>query len=162
VRERTPGPADRAQLLDARGQTAQALALLEGSSDLDSLLLRGDLLLRDRDEEQALAVYRRATAVSPESAAALDGQARCCLELGRIAEARELAERARSLLDVGDNYVQTGPVFLTLVWCLRETRSFREALAVAEEGLGRCNDAVLAQWAETIEQELAEAEKERC
>jgi len=162
VKSPTAGLVDRALLLDARGRTQEALALLEASADLESLLLRGDLLLRERDEERALAVYQRAAAVSAESAAALNGQARCCLDLGRVDEARLLAERARSRLGVGDNYIQTGPVYLTLVWCLRETRSYREALAVVEEGLERCNDAVLAQWAETIEQELAEAEKERC
>ena len=55
-----------------------------------------------------------------------------------------------------------GPVYLTLLWCLREKRQLKEALAVAEEGLGRCYDSVLAQWASTVEEELAEAERERC
>ena len=57
---------------------------------------------------------------------------------------------------------QAAPVYLTLVWCLRETRRLREALAAAEEGLRRTPDAVLAEWAGVVEQELAEAEKERC
>jgi hypothetical protein len=33
---------------------------------------------------------------------------------------------------------------------------------VAEEGLARIPDAILAQWAATVEEELAEAEKEQC
>ena len=57
---------------------------------------------------------------------------------------------------------QAAPVYLTLVWCLREKRLFREALDVAEEGLARIPDAILAQWAATVEEELAEAEKEEC
>jgi tetratricopeptide (TPR) repeat protein len=162
VTTRTPDEVDRARLLDASGRTEQALALLEAAPGLEALLLRGELLLRARRRERALEVFRRAAELAPESAAALNGQARCQLELGRLAEARELAEEARRRLDVGDNYVQTGPVFLTLVWCLREMRRHREALAMAEEGLERCNDAILAQWADTIEQELAEAQKERC
>ena len=35
-------------------------------------------------------------------------------------------------------------------------------LAVAEEGLTRCPDAILAQWASLVEEELAESEKEEC
>jgi len=72
------------------------------------------------------------------------------------------AERARALLDEGDNDLQAGPVYLTLVWCLREMRLFREALAMAEEGLRRVPDAILANWAATVEDELAEAQKEEC
>ena len=45
---------------------------------------------------------------------------------------------------------------------LREMRRYREAIAVAEEGLQRMPDAVLAQWATEIEDELVAAEKERC
>jgi hypothetical protein len=72
------------------------------------------------------------------------------------------AETARRLLGEDDNYRQTAPVYLTLVWCLRELRLFKEALAVAEEGLAAIPDAVLAQYASLVEQELAESEKERC
>ena len=53
-------------------------------------------------------------------------------------------------------------MYLTLVWCLRELRLFKEALAAAEEGLAAVPDAVLAQYASLVEQELAEAEKEEC
>ena len=66
------------------------------------------------------------------------------------------------MLGEGDNFAQTAAVYLTLVWCLREMRRYREAIAVAEEGLARMPDAVLAQWATRIEEELVEAEKERC
>ena len=38
----------------------------------------------------------------------------------------------------------------------------REALAVAEEGLRRWPDAVLAHWASQLEEELAAADAERC
>jgi hypothetical protein len=48
------------------------------------------------------------------------------------------------------------------VWCLREKRRFREAIAVAEEGLRRAPDAILAQWATQVQDELMAAEKERC
>ena len=57
---------------------------------------------------------------------------------------------------------QTAAVYLTLVWWLREMHRYREAIAMAEEGLARMPDAVLAQWATQIEEELVEAEKERC
>ena len=53
-------------------------------------------------------------------------------------------------------------MYLTLLWCLREMRRYREALEVAEEGLARVPDAILAQWAATVEEELAAAQKERC
>ena len=49
-----------------------------------------------------------------------------------------------------------------MVWCLREMRRYREALAVAEEGLRRTPDVVLAQWASQVEEDLARAERERC
>jgi hypothetical protein len=35
-------------------------------------------------------------------------------------------------------------------------------VAIAEEGLLRCPDAVLAHWASIVEEELAESEEERC
>jgi tetratricopeptide (TPR) repeat protein len=100
--------------------------------------------------------------LSPRSAEALDSLARCLHALARDAEALETALAARGLLGEGDNYREAAPVYLTLVWCLREMRRFREALAMAEEGLARTPDAILAQWASTVEEELAEAEKEEC
>jgi len=72
------------------------------------------------------------------------------------------AEEARRLLVVDDNFRHAAPVYLTLVWCLREKRLLREALATAEEGLGLVGDAVLAHWAGTVEEELAAAEQEEC
>jgi acyl-CoA thioester hydrolase len=47
----------------------------------------------------------------------------------------KLAHEARALLGEGDNFTQTAAVYLTLVWCLREMRRYREAIAAAEEGL---------------------------
>ena len=73
-----------------------------------------------------------------------------------------MAHEARGLLGEGGNFAQTAAVYLTLVWCLREMRCYREAIALAEEGLERMPDAVLAQWATQIEEELVTAEQERC
>ena len=86
----------------------------------------------------------RAAVLAPGSSEALNGLARCLLFEGRIEEAIERAERARDRLDEGDNYVQAGPVYLTLVWCRREQRRYREALRLVEEGLARCDDSFLA------------------
>jgi tetratricopeptide (TPR) repeat protein len=158
---------DRAQLLAARGSVADALTALdtllaEEPSHVPALLLKAGLLLDDRDGDAALALYRRAVAAAPRSAEALNGIARCLHALGRDDEALSSAEAARGLLDEGDNFRFAAPVFLTIVWCLRERRRFREALAAADEGLARCPDAILAQWASLVEEELAEAEKEEC
>jgi tetratricopeptide (TPR) repeat protein len=158
---------DRAQLLAARGSVADALTALdallaEEPSHVPALLLKAGLLLDDRDGEAALALYRSAVAAAPRSAEALNGIARCLHALGRDDEALASAEAARGLLNEGDNFRFAAPVFLTIVWCLREKRRFREALAAADEGLARCPDAILAQWASLVEEELAEAEKEEC
>ena len=75
----------------------------------------------------------------------------------------QAAHEARALLRRGGKFSEaTAAVYLTIVWCLRETRRYREAIAVAEEGLARMPDAVLAQWATQIEEELIAAEKEEC
>jgi hypothetical protein len=92
----------------------------------------------------------------------LNALARCLHVQGRDAEALPAVERARDLLKEGDNFHQTSAVYLTLVWCLRELRRYPEAVAAAEEGLLRCPDAVLAQWATVVEEELAEAESTEC
>jgi tetratricopeptide (TPR) repeat protein len=158
---------DRAQLLAARGSVAEALGavddlLAEDPVHVPALLLKAGLLLDSRDGEAALALYRRAAAASPRSAEALNGVARGLHVLGRDDEALAVAESARRLLGEGDNFRFAAPVFLTIVWCLREKRRFREALAAADEGLSRCPDAILAQWASLVEEELAEAEREEC
>ena len=88
--------------------------------------------------------------------------ARCLHILGRNEEALAAARRAHEVLPEGDNFRETSSVYLTLVWCLRDLRRLPEAVAVAEEGLLRCPDAVLAQWAGVVEEELAESERERC
>jgi len=41
-------------------------------------------------------------------------------------------------------------------------RHYQEALDLASEGLERCPDAILAQWASLVEEELAESQKEEC
>jgi tetratricopeptide (TPR) repeat protein len=156
-----------ARVLAATGSVAQAHRALDDliaaePDHLGAVLLKADLLLDEREGEQALALYRRAAARWSRSAEALNGLAHCLHTLGDDEEALAVAERAREMLVEGDNARETGPVYLTLVFCLRQMRRFREALAMAEEGLSRCTDAVLAHWAGIVEEELAEAEKERC
>jgi tetratricopeptide (TPR) repeat protein len=127
-----------------------------------ALLLEGSLLTEDRKFPEALQVYERAARLWPRSAEARNALARCLHALGQDREALEHAEAARSLLPEGDNFSQTAAVYLTLVWCHRELREFREALAAAEEGLTTTPDAVLAHWASQVEQEMMEAEKDEC
>jgi tetratricopeptide (TPR) repeat protein len=156
-----------ARVLAARGDHRSALEALQGllgrePGNAAALLLKAELLLQGREGDEALDAYRQATSLSPRSAQAWNGLARCLHAQGRDVEALAAAERARDLLGEGENFRETGPVYLTLVWCLRATRRFREALVVAEEGLQRSPDAVLAQWASVVEEEFAEAEKEEC
>ena len=158
---------EEARLLAARGELEHALALLDSilehnADHLGALLLKASLLVESRGAEAALELYDRAVRDAPHSAEAHNDRARCLHALGRDEEALAVAERARGLLEEGDNYKQGAPVYLTLLWCLRELRKYREALALAEEGLARWPDAVLAQWASLVEEELAEAEKEEC
>ena len=158
---------DRARLLAATGRAAEAAALLaeilqDDPGHLGALILRASLHAEDRQWEEALALRQRAAELWPRSAEALNALARALHALGRDEEALAVAERARGLLGEGDNFVQTAAVYLTLVWCLRERRRFREAIAAAEEGLRRMPDAVLAQWATQIEEEMVAAERERC
>lgn len=158
---------DSARLLAARGDLREALSTLDAvlardPDNLQALLLKAGLLLESREEEDALPLYERAVVSAPSSAEALNGLARCLHALGRDPEALRAAEEARGQLGEGDNFRQTAPVYLTIVWCLRQMRRYKEALAAAEDGLGRCPDAILAQWASLVEEELAEAEKEEC
>ncbi|HEX9709393.1 MAG TPA: tetratricopeptide repeat protein [Candidatus Thermoplasmatota archaeon] len=158
---------DRARLLAARGDPQGALRAIDEvlraePGHLGALLLEAQLHLDDRDGEEALRLYERAVGMAPRSSEAWNALARCRHALGHDDVALQAAETARSLLGEGDNARQVAPVYLTLVWCLREKRLFREALDVAEEGLARIPDAILAQWAATVEEELAEAEKEGC
>jgi tetratricopeptide (TPR) repeat protein len=157
---------DRARILAARGEE-EALDALEAvlaqqPDHPEALLLKARVLLERREGQEALAVLRRAVELRPDSCEARDGLARCLHALGRDDEALQEAWAARRLLDQGENFRYAGAVYLTLVWCLRELRLLRDALAVAEEGLERCPDAVLAQWASLVEEELAESEKEEC
>jgi tetratricopeptide (TPR) repeat protein len=158
---------DDVRLLAVRGSLDQAHAALDAllanePAHVPALLLKATLLLDGREAEQALAFFERAVAAAPRSSEALNGLARGLHALGRDEEALRIAETARGCLDEGENFRQAAPVYLTIVWCLREGRRFREALAAADEGLARCPDAILAQWASVVEEELAEAEKEQC
>jgi tetratricopeptide (TPR) repeat protein len=158
---------DDARLLAAQGRSGDALTALDAlladePGHVPALLLRGRLLLESREGEAALALYERATTLAADSSEAWDGLARCLHALGRDEQALAAAQAARDRLPLGENFRHASAVYLTLVWCLREMRRYREALAVADEGLARCPDAVLAQWAGTVEEELAEAEREEC
>jgi len=158
---------DRARLLAATGRGPAAVPILteileDDPAHLGALILRASLHAEERQWEEALALRERAARLWPRSAEALNALARAYHALGRDAEALAVAEKARALLGEGDNFVQTAAVYLTLVWCLRELRRFREAIAMAEEGLRRMPDAVLAQWASQIEEEMVVAERERC
>jgi tetratricopeptide (TPR) repeat protein len=156
-----------ARALFARGEREAALEALDQAlaarpDHLPTLMLKGTLLLEARQEEAALSVHRQAAAAWPRSSEALCGLARCLHLLGRNEEGLALAEEACRLLGEADNFRQAGPVYLTLVWCLRDLRRLDEALRVAEIGLGRTADALLAEWASVLEEELAAAERERC
>jgi tetratricopeptide (TPR) repeat protein len=156
-----------AQILVACGRHAEAEAELDGILAREpeqpaALLLKATVLLEKRQDLAAMELCRRAVAVTPRSAEALNALARCLHALGRDEEALAIAQQAREVLGEGDNFRETAPVYLTLLWCLRELRRYREAVALAEEGLLRSPDAVLAQWASIVEEELAESEQERC
>jgi tetratricopeptide (TPR) repeat protein len=157
----------RARLLLARGSLSEAGAAVDRvlaaePRHVDALLLKAALLLDDRRGPQALPFLERACAAAPGSAAAFNGLARCLHALRRDGEALEAAQAAKRLLADPANAREVAPVYLTLVWCLRELRRYREALAAAEEGLARTPDAVLAQWASQVEEELEAAESEEC
>jgi tetratricopeptide (TPR) repeat protein len=158
---------DQARHAAALGKGEAALAILDGvlaaePDRLDALLLKARLLREARRDEDSLAVSLHAAAAWPRSSEALNALARCLHAMGRDEEALAPAEEARRLLSEGENFRQAAPVYLTLVWCLRELRRLREAVAMAEEGLARTPDVLLAEWASQVEEELARAEKERC
>jgi tetratricopeptide (TPR) repeat protein len=158
---------EAARLLAARGEWGAALRaiapLLEQEpEDLGALLLKASVLLQSREEAAALEHYQRAARLRPLSAEAGNGLARCLNTMGRNEEALASALSAQGLLAREENFAQVAPVYLTLVWIHRDRRRFKEALAAAEEGLSRCADAVLAQWASVVEEELEEAQQERC
>lgn len=158
---------DRALALRAMGRDGEARGLVSAAlaadpDDLEALLLAAALRLDARDDEAALAFHERAVRAWPRSAAALDGLARCLHTMGRNGEALAAARAARGLLAEGDNFRHTASVYLTLVWCLGDLRRYYEALELAEEGLAKMPDAVLAEWATSLERELAEAQRERC
>ena len=158
----------RARTMAGMGRDEQATAaieaiLAEDSRHLGAILLKAWMLGEDREWEESLALIRHAAALWPRSSEAQNALARCLHGLGQDDEALERAEAARALLDEEeDNAIHAAPVYLTLVWCLREKRRFRDAIAMAEEGLERAPDAVLAQWATQVQDELIASEKERC
>lgn len=158
---------EHARFLSVSGRAEEAHSALDEilaseAGHLGALQLKAGLLLEAREGEAALALYERAARAWPRSAEAWNGLARGLHALGRDHPALAAAEEARRLLGEADNFRYAAPVYLTLVWCLRELRLFKEALAVAEEGLAVIPDAVLAQYASLVEQELADAEKEEC
>jgi tetratricopeptide (TPR) repeat protein len=156
-----------ARMLAFRGENAEALRVLaevlaEHPDHVDALLLAGHVHLEEREPERALERYRQATDAAPRSCEAWNGLARGLHAAGRNPEALASADRARALLPEGDNFRHETAVVLTMVWCLRDLRRYREALAIAEDTLARTADAVLAQWTGILEEEMAEAEKDRC
>lgn len=156
-----------ARLLAATGRAAEALEAAEAilddwPDDVAAVLLKAGLLQQRGAGEAAMALYDRAVALGPQSVAAWNERARCLHELRRDDEALESAQHARTLVAASTEVAQVPAVYLTLIWCLREKRLYREALAAAEECLARTPDAVVAEWAGQVEQELAEAERERC
>ena len=156
-----------ARLLAATGRGEEAMAEVEAILDaepehLGALLMRAALLQQAGASEAAEALYQRAVDIAPASAEAWNEHARCLHALQRDDEALAAAEKARALLAEPANAVHAPAVYLTLIWCLREKRLLREALAAAEECLARTPDAVVAEWAGQVEHELAEAERERC
>ena len=162
-----PEDFENARVLAAMGRLPEAVSRLESVLEADpahlgALLLRATLHGEEREWEKALELNQRAARRWPRSAEALNALARCLHALGRDQEALKVAHEARAVLGQPDNFAQTAAVYLTLVWCLREMRRYREAIAVAEEGLMRMPDAVLAQWATEIEDELVAAEREEC
>jgi tetratricopeptide (TPR) repeat protein len=155
------------RLLAHQGQADQALRLVlellaEHPRHLAGLLQLGQLLDERHEPLLALERYEQATRLVPSSAAAWNARARQLRALGRGAEALSAATRARELLALDENFAEAGPAYLTLLLCLRDEHRYPEALALAEEGLSRTSDAVLAEWASQVEQELAQAEQERC
>lgn len=162
-----PALVERARVLLAQSQGDEAGRLLDEILTADpaheeALLLQAERKLEIRAEDEAVALSRRAVALWPRSALARSGLARCLHAAHDDDAALVEAQEARRLLPEGDNFRHAAPVYLTLVWCLREKRLLREALAAAEEGLARVGDAVLAHWAGTVEEELAAAEQEEC
>jgi tetratricopeptide (TPR) repeat protein len=158
---------DDAKVLVARGRLDEALSALDAllgddPRNVDALLLKAAVVFERRGEDEAIALCRAAVDADSQSAEAHNTLARCLHAVGRHEEALACAETARAILTVGDNFRHAASVYLTLVWCLRDLRRLREAVAAAEEGLLRCPDAILAQWATVVEEELEEAEQERC
>lgn len=165
--DRAEAALGEARLLAASGELTSALRVVDAflerePTHLSGLLLKANVLLEAREEAAALAQSERAAALAPESAEAQNGLARCLHAMGRNHEALARALAARDLLERPENFGQAAPVYLTLLWVYREMRRFKEALTAAEEGLARCPDAVLAQWASVVEEELQEAQQERC
>lgn len=162
-----PPALDQARMLAARGDCDGALVALDAllaqaPEHAAALVLKAQVLLEARADEEALAAGARAASLAPRSADAANTLARCLHALARDEEALAAAERARRLLGEEGNGVFAAPVYLTLVWCLRSLRRYREALAAAEEGLSRTPDAILAQWASDVEEELAHLQREEC
>jgi tetratricopeptide (TPR) repeat protein len=156
-----------ARLLAARGEPSAALAAVDEVLQADpdqpeALLVRAEALQALQREPEAESALRRAIALDPDSAAAWNALARLLHATARDVEALEAAESAHRQLGLPRNARHVSAVALTLLWIHREARRYREAIACAEEGLARCPDAVLAQWATDVQREWDAADKDRC
>jgi tetratricopeptide (TPR) repeat protein len=157
----------RSRGLALQGRADEALQAVDAALDEQpdhaaAVRLKAELLAASGAAEAALALYERAARLAPRSVAALNDWARALHEVGRDQEALGTAEQARALLADPAQGPLAPAVYLTLLWCYRGLRRYKEALAAAEEGLARTPDAVLAEWASVVEEELAHAERERC
>ena len=156
-----------ARLLAHTGRPGEAMAAANAVLDaepehLEALLFKALLLQEQGASESALALYDRLARLFPEAIEPWNDRARCLHALGRDREALDAARQAQVLLAHPLNAPHLPAVSLTLIWCLRELRQFHEALDVAEACLARTVDAVVAEWAGQLEQELRECERERC
>jgi tetratricopeptide (TPR) repeat protein len=128
----------------------------------EALLVRAEALQALQREPEAEAALRRAIELDADSSAAWNALARLLHATGRDGEALAAAEAAHRRLGLAQNARHASAVALTLLWIHREARRYREAIACAEEGLARCPDAVLAQWATDVQREWDAADKDRC
>lgn len=92
------------ELYGREGNWAEAVRCLEQATkiratDHDLELTFGDALLKNKKPERAQSVFRRLVERDPRSASAWAALARAELELGRVSDARDFADRALELAD---------------------------------------------------------------
>lgn len=107
-----------------------------------STALIATALRRSREESGPLSRPRVELATEPSRLAVLTD--------ARVAASRAKDVRAASI------------VYPQLIEVLRGERRYKEALAVAEEGLALTHDPLIARLADEVAHELSEAEQERC